>query len=89
VPGHEPSPRKPAMAAHFFPDWCSKSGFTWGCLLGGGVALSRAVDLRLQCGDSFGICVGLLYALGDCRYFVLGWLQLKSGSLWTAPILKP
>jgi uncharacterized protein len=73
-----------------FPRLVRQSGFPWACLINGciwAVWHYPGLLFGLERRHATRLCVDLLHAHGVCRQLHLGWLRLKSGSLWTAAIL--
>jgi uncharacterized protein len=73
------------------PRLVQQAGFTWGCLLSGCIwavwhypALLFA-DYNSGTQPVFALTCFTLMVIADS--YVLGWLRLKSGSLWTATVL--
>jgi membrane protease YdiL (CAAX protease family) len=73
------------------PRLVRQAGFTWGCLLSGCIwaawhypALLFA-DYNSGTRPAFALTCFTLMVIADS--YILGWLRLKSGSLWTAAIL--
>lgn len=73
------------------PRLVQQTGFTWGCLLSGciwafwhypGLLFS---DYNAGTQPAFALSCFTLMVIADS--FILGWLRLKSGSLWTAVVL--
>ena len=73
------------------PRLVQQAGFTWGCLLSGCIwavwhypALLFA-DYNSGTQPAFALACFTLMVIADS--YILGWLRLKSGSLWTATVL--
>lgn len=73
------------------PRLVEQTGFTWGCLLSGGIwavwhypGLLFA-DYNAGTRPAFALTCFTLMVIADS--YILGWLRLKSGSLWTGAIL--
>jgi CAAX protease family protein len=73
------------------PRLVQQAGFTWGCLLSGCIwavwhypALLFA-DYNSGTRPAFALTCFTLMVIADS--YILGWLRLKSGSLWTATVL--
>jgi uncharacterized protein len=73
------------------PRLVQRAGFTWGCLLSGCIwavwhypALLFA-DYNAGTRPAFALSCFTLMVIADS--YILGWLRLKSGSLWTSAIL--
>jgi membrane protease YdiL (CAAX protease family) len=73
------------------PRLVQRMGFTWGCLLSGCIwavwhypALLFA-DYNSGTQPAFAVACFTLMVIADS--YILGWLRLKSGSLWTATVL--
>jgi membrane protease YdiL (CAAX protease family) len=73
------------------PRLVQQTGFTWGCLLSGCIwavwhypGLLFA-DYNAGTRPAFALSCFTLMVIADA--YILGWLRLKSGSLWTAAVL--
>jgi len=73
------------------PRLVQQAGFTWGCLFSGCIwavwhypGLLFA-DYNAGTRPAFALCCFTLMVIADS--FILGWLRLKSGGLWTATVL--
>jgi uncharacterized protein len=73
------------------PRLVERTGFTWGCLISGCIWASwhypglLFADYNAGTRPVFALSCFTLMVIGDS--YILGWLRLKSGSLWTAAIL--
>jgi membrane protease YdiL (CAAX protease family) len=68
-----------------------QTGFTWGCLLSGSIWAMwhypglLFADYNAGTRPAFALTCFTLMVIADS--YILGWLRLKSGSLWTGAIL--
>jgi membrane protease YdiL (CAAX protease family) len=73
------------------PRLVEQTGFTWGCLLSGGIWAMwhypglLFADYNAGTRPAFALTCFTLMVIADS--YILGWLRLKSGSLWTGAIL--
>jgi membrane protease YdiL (CAAX protease family) len=73
------------------PRLVQQAGFTWGCLLSGCIWATwhypglLFADYNAGTRPVFALACFTLMVIADS--YILGWLRLKSGSLWTAAIL--
>jgi membrane protease YdiL (CAAX protease family) len=73
------------------PRLVERTGFTWGCLISGCIWASwhypglLFADYNAGTKPAFALTCFTLMVIADS--YILGWLRLKSGSLWTAAIL--
>lgn len=73
------------------PRLVDQAGFTWGCLLSGCIwAVWHYPGLLFadyNAGTSPAFALGCFTLMVIADSYILGWLRLKSGSLWTAAVL--
>jgi uncharacterized protein len=73
------------------PRLVERTGFTWGCLISGCIWASwhypglLFADYNAGTRPAFALSCFTLMVIADS--YVLGWLRLRSGSLWTAAVL--
>lgn len=73
------------------PRLVAQAGFTWGCLLSGCIwavwhyPVLLFADYNASTKPAFALTCFTLMVIADA--YILGWLRLKSGSLWPAAIL--